>query len=232
MTPEQTVCVAPILTNARRCLYSPPQAPKKWGQKNPNLIGSHSDPVEMSSRWWILELTDWWHQQEETHWRFADLLNVAHNLRSIIPPGDGTDSHSSLGRDVIGWNQATTTGETLWKKVIVRQCVWANHGILAGEDAALRTTNTENNSKWQTRLREHHWTEWAMSTTRWKCGGAAKTYVLHRKNLVLDASIQQPYDTFGTRKRSSQHSGHSFNMMVQVHLNCQKDHLCHQLRLQ
>jgi hypothetical protein len=154
MTPKWTVCAAPLLTNARLYLYSPPQAPNNCGQNNPNLKGSHTNPVEMSTPFWIPEITDWWHHQEDRHWRYADLSNVACNIFSIIRPGDGMDTHFSLGCVVIGWKPATATGETLRKNVIQRNCVWANHGILAGEDAALRKTNTENNSKWQTRWRK------------------------------------------------------------------------------
>jgi len=40
----------------------------------------------------------------------------------------------SLRRDVIGWRQSKTTGETLRKKVVVRQFAQANNGILAGPD--------------------------------------------------------------------------------------------------
>ena len=52
-----------------------------------------------------------------------------------------------FGRDVIGWRQSKTTGETLREKVIVRQFVWANDRILAGADPELDTTNTENYSE-------------------------------------------------------------------------------------
>jgi hypothetical protein len=53
----------------------------------------------------------------------------------------------SLGRDVIGWRQLKTAGETLHKNVIVRQFALAIHGILASTDTELDTTNTENNSE-------------------------------------------------------------------------------------
>jgi hypothetical protein len=42
----------------------------------------------------------------------------------------------------------------------------------------------------------------------------------------------QLYITFQTPKRSSNHPGHSFNIMVRLHLTCQKHHHCHQLCLQ
>jgi len=53
----------------------------------------------------------------------------------------------SLGRDVIGWRQSKTTGETLREKVVVRQFARANNGILAGTDRELDTPHTENDSE-------------------------------------------------------------------------------------
>jgi len=50
----------------------------------------------------------------------------------------------SLGRDVIGWRQSKTTGETLWEKVVLKQFAQGNNGILAGDYTALDTTETEN----------------------------------------------------------------------------------------
>jgi hypothetical protein len=60
----------------------------------------------------------------------------------------------SLGRDVIGWRQSKTTGETLRKKVVVRQFARAKHGILAGTDPELNSTNTENNSDMKKEVEE------------------------------------------------------------------------------
>ena len=50
----------------------------------------------------------------------------------------------SLGRDVIGWRQSKTTGETLGEEVIVRQCARDNNGLLAGDHPVLDTKHTEN----------------------------------------------------------------------------------------
>jgi hypothetical protein len=135
------------LTAARLYLNSPPEAPKNWGQINPNLNDYHSDPMEISSTFWIPDITDWWRQQEETHSKYADLSNVARDIFSIIPHGVGVEASFSLGRDVIGWRQSKTTGETLREKVVVRQFARANNGILAGTDPELDTMNTENDSE-------------------------------------------------------------------------------------
>jgi hypothetical protein len=53
----------------------------------------------------------------------------------------------SLGRDVIGWRQSKTTGETLREKVVVRQFARDNNGILAGTNPELDTMNTDNFSE-------------------------------------------------------------------------------------
>jgi len=103
--------------------------------------------MEISSTFPIPHITDSWQQQEETHWKYADLSNVARDIFSIIPQGVGVEASVSLGRDVIGWKQSKTTGETLRKKVVVRQFARANNGILAGTDPELDTMNTEDNSE-------------------------------------------------------------------------------------
>jgi hypothetical protein len=135
------------LTAARLYLDSPPEAPKNWVQINPNLNDYHSDSMEISRTFWIPDITDWWRQQEETHSKYADLYNVARDIFSIIPHGVRVEASVTLGRDVIGWRQSKTTGETLCEKVIVRQFAWANHGILAGTDPELDTMNTDNDSE-------------------------------------------------------------------------------------
>jgi len=59
-TPRRSDRAARLLTAARLYLNSPPEAPKNWGQINPNLIEYHSDPMEISSTFWIPDITDWW----------------------------------------------------------------------------------------------------------------------------------------------------------------------------
>jgi hypothetical protein len=138
---------ARLLTSARLYLNSPPEAPKNWGQINPNLNDYDSDPMEFSSTCWIPDITEWWRQQEETHSKYADLSNVARNIFSIIRHGVGVEPSFSFGQDVIGWRQSKTRGETLREKVVVRQYARANNGILAGTDPELDNANTENNSE-------------------------------------------------------------------------------------
>jgi len=146
-TPGRSDHTACLVTTARLHLNSPPEAPKNWGQINPNVNNYHSDPMESSSTFWIPDITDWWGQLEDTHSTYADLSDVAPNIISMIPHGVRVEARFSLGRDVIGWRQSNTTGETLLQNVIVRQFAQANSGILAGTDLSLDTTNTENNSE-------------------------------------------------------------------------------------
>jgi hypothetical protein len=136
-----------LLTAARLYVNSPPDAPKNWGQINPNLNDYHSGPMEISSTFWIRDITDWWRQQEETQSRYADLSNVGRDIFSIIPHGVRVEASFSLGREVIGWRQLKTTGETLRKKVVTRQLARANNWILAGTDRELDTPHTENDSE-------------------------------------------------------------------------------------
>jgi len=115
-TPGRSDHAARLLTTARLYLNSLPEAPKNWGQIKPNLNDYHSDPMEISSTFWIPDITDWWHQQEEMHSQYTDLSNVARNIFSIIPHGVGVEASFSLGRDVIGWRQSNTTGKTIREK--------------------------------------------------------------------------------------------------------------------
>jgi len=98
----------------------------------------------LSSTFWLPDIIDWCRQQEKTHSMYTDLSNVAHNIFSIIPYGVGVEASYSLGRDVIRWRQAKTTGETLREKVVVWLFAWASNGLLAGDNPVLHTSSTEN----------------------------------------------------------------------------------------
>ena len=110
--------------------------------------------MEISSKFWIPDMADWWCEQEETHSEYADLSNVVRNIFSIIPHSVGVEAYFSLGRDVIGWRQSKTTGKTLHEKVIVRQFTRANNGMLAGPDPEFDTTNTENHPEMRKEVEE------------------------------------------------------------------------------
>ena len=70
---------------------------------------------------------------------------MARDIFSIIPHGVGVEASFSLGRDVIGWRQSKTTGESLREKVVVRQFAQANNGLLAGDNPELDPTSADNN---------------------------------------------------------------------------------------
>jgi len=97
MTPGRSDCAARSLTATRLYLNSPPELPQNWGQINPNLNDYHSDPMEISRTFWLPGITDWWRQQEETHSKYTNLSNVAHDIFSIIPHSVGVEASYSLG---------------------------------------------------------------------------------------------------------------------------------------
>jgi len=84
-----------------------------WGRVNPNLNDDHSDTMEIGRTFWLLDITDWWHQQDETHSKYNDHSNVARDIFSIIPHGVGVEASVSLGRHVTGCRQPKTTGDKL-----------------------------------------------------------------------------------------------------------------------
>jgi len=88
----------------------------------------------------------------------------------------------------MGWRQSKTTGKTLREKVVVRQFARANNGILAGTDPELDNANTYNDSEMKNEAEERKLHRMAKVHDFWRCGRAAKTYVLHRRNLALKTS--------------------------------------------
>jgi len=96
-TPRRSHCAAHILTAARRYHNSPAEAPKHWGQINPNLNDYHSDTMESSSSFCLLDITNCWCQQEETHSKYADLSDVVRDIFFIIPPVVRVEASFPLG---------------------------------------------------------------------------------------------------------------------------------------
>jgi len=103
--------------------------------------------MEISITFLLPDITNWWCQQEETHSKYADLCNMAHDIFSVISHCGRVEASYSLGRDVIGWIQSKCTGVTLREKVIARQFARANNGILPGADPEIDTSHTENDSE-------------------------------------------------------------------------------------
>jgi hypothetical protein len=100
--------------------------------------------MEISSTFWLPDITDRWRQQEETQSKYATVSNVARNIFSIIPHGVGVEASFSHGREVIGWRQSKTTSDTLREKVVVRQFARVNSGLLAGDDLVWDPDSTDN----------------------------------------------------------------------------------------
>jgi len=145
ISPVQSLCAAHLLTAARLNLHSLPESPKNCGQVNPNLNDYISNQIEISSTFWLSDITDWWQQQEKMHSSYTDLSNVVQDIISIIPHDVGVEGSLPPGRDVIGWRQWKTIGETVRERVVVRQFAWSNNGILVGDDPAWDMVTTENN---------------------------------------------------------------------------------------
>jgi hypothetical protein len=103
--------------------------------------------MEISSTFWIPDITNWWRQQEAMDSKYADLSNVAGDRFSIITHSEGVEASFSICRDVSGSMQSKTTGKTVHKKIIVRKFVQDNNGMLIGNDPELCTTNTEIDSE-------------------------------------------------------------------------------------
>ena len=55
---RQSNHAACLLTAARLYLTSPSELPPHWGQNNKNLNDYHSDPLEISSTFWLPDITD------------------------------------------------------------------------------------------------------------------------------------------------------------------------------
>jgi len=153
-TPWRSDQEAHSLTAAWLYLNSPPEAPKNWGQINPNLNDYHSGPMAISSTFWILDITNWWRQQEETHSKYTDLSNAACDIFSIIPHGLWMEASFCIGRDVIGWRQSKTTGQTLRKNVVVRQFARDNSRVLRGDNPVSDQMNNENDSQMKIEVEE------------------------------------------------------------------------------
>jgi hypothetical protein len=145
------------LTIARLYLNSLTEAPKNWGQIDPNHNDYHSDPIDIRSTFWLPNITDWWHQHDETHSKYTDFSNVAPKKVSIIPQGVGMEASFSLGCDVVRWRQSNITGNTLCEKVLVSQYAHANNRILASDDAVFDTTEAENDIELKRKVEERKW---------------------------------------------------------------------------
>jgi len=65
-TPRRSNHAACLLTATKLHLNLPPEPPKNSGQIDSNLNEYHSNPLEISTRFWIPDITDWWRHEEDT----------------------------------------------------------------------------------------------------------------------------------------------------------------------
>jgi hypothetical protein len=86
-----------LLSAVRLYLKLSPEPPKNWGQINPNHNDYHSDPMEISSTFWISDITNWWCHQEAMHSEYANISTVACHIFSIILHGGQVETSSSYG---------------------------------------------------------------------------------------------------------------------------------------
>ena len=158
-TPGRSDCASRSSPAARLYLNSPPSSLKNWGQVDPDLRDYHSNPMGISSTFWIPDITDWWRQQEELHSRYVDHSTVARDIFSIIQHGVGVEASFSLGWDVIVCRQSKIPGENLRETDIVRQVALAINGISAVDDPALDMKPQKTTRKWRQSQRTQHCTE-------------------------------------------------------------------------
>jgi hypothetical protein len=94
-TPGRRDHAACLLTAARLYLNLPPETRQNWWQTIPDHNDYHSNPIEISSTFWISDITGWWHQQEETThtmpispmWRttYSLLYHMVSERRPVFP---------------------------------------------------------------------------------------------------------------------------------------------------
>jgi hypothetical protein len=155
LTPNRIVETSPghsdratcLFTTAKLYMNSALEEPKNWGQVNSNLDDYQSDPMEISGRVWMQDITDWWHDPEEMPSKLANPSIVALDIFSIIPPCDLVEASFSLGRDFMGAMKSKTSGETDDEISLVIKCARANHVIFANDYTALHNTETATDLK-------------------------------------------------------------------------------------
>jgi len=66
MTPGECTRAVCVLTAPMLNLTLPHELQKHWGHVNQNQNQVHSHPIAITNACWIPDITDWWHQKEET----------------------------------------------------------------------------------------------------------------------------------------------------------------------
>jgi hypothetical protein len=97
MTPGCSVRAARLLTATMLYFNSSSELLQIWGQSNTNFNDYYSNRMEIRSTFWLPDITDWWRHQEETHSKYSELSNVAHDIFSIISHGIRMEASLTLG---------------------------------------------------------------------------------------------------------------------------------------
>jgi hypothetical protein len=84
----------------------------------------------------------------------TDLPNVPHNTFSVLLHHVRLEASLSVGEEFGGWRQSKTTGDTVCERVILWQYAGPIEWILAGNELALDTLNTENDLQMQREAEE------------------------------------------------------------------------------
>jgi len=72
--------------------------------------------MEISSTFWSLDITNFWRKQEETHSKYADHSNVAHDMISIITYSVRVEARFSLGEELLAGDILTPLARRLGNK--------------------------------------------------------------------------------------------------------------------
>ena len=190
--PRRSDRAAAWVKPARHYLNSLSESPKNCRQVNLNLDDYHSDPVAISSTFWILDITEWWHRQEEMHSKYAHLSNLPPDIFSIIPHGVWVKASFSLGWVIVGCRKSKITCETLREMVVVRQYAPATNGTSAGDDRGLDRIETNNNLELNTEPAERKLHRMAKVHDLLEMWQDSQIYVPHRRNHMLKTIKWQP----------------------------------------
>jgi hypothetical protein len=110
--------------------------------------------MEISSKFFTPDITDWWHKQEERHIKYANQSNLAWDIVCIIQHAVSVEAGCSLSADGIGRRQTKATGETLSGKDDTWRYPQDNNGIMAGDDPTSDAINLENDLTIQIEVEE------------------------------------------------------------------------------
>jgi len=114
----------------------------------------------------------------------------------------------------------------------VRQFTRATNGILPGSDSELDNANIESDLEMKKQAEERELHQMAKVHDFLEMWQGSQNQRATQKESRAQNMKMTAMGYISTPRRLSKHPGHSFNMMVWLHSNRQKDLLCHHLYLQ